>query len=291
MTEPVINTRDGAEQKDINVPSSPRHPEANEEVKELPQGQFPDIDLGGLSQSDSDSDVGESEQGGFINGNTSHNRNTDNGVPAASAMATKNESQTTAIQDTNGVNNGDIEADAMFPSITPTFEQAYEDASKEFTTHKPITAQQQSRLVNYIDEELLKIQRKFVKTQSGQIRLSLNDILNDLLPLLKMIWLSITRSSNTTFEYFVRILTDLEEYFLHYQIPDHTQEFFETLQFIDVRISFLYDERICNRTQFIRILSVVSRLRILLISKLSNNFNPLIELESSKIFEGVLERS
>lgn len=274
----------------MKIPDSPLHPRANEEINELPEGQLPDIDLNPDLESEDDNQ----EENQQVNGNTQEEGGF---IPAMAQVVPEPFNEGLPPDHTNGHMTEkpsvaeDLEEEMNFPSITPTLEQAYEDAQQEFQTHQVINGTQQSRLINYLDEELLKIQRKFVKTQSGQVRVTINDILLDLMPLLKLIWMSITANSNNTIEYFLKILTDLEDYLMHFPVPNPTNIMFETLQYIDVRISYLYDQKLYNSTQFVRTLSIVSRLRMELITKLSNSSSTVIELESSKLFEGILERS
>lgn len=258
------------------VPSSPRHPGANEEVKELPEGQLPDIGLDAGSQSDEDYEG--PNDGGFI------------------PQVRPEPFDTNANIDENLQRHPsvDVEGNIDFPSITPTFEQAYEDTDKQFITHTPITSAQQSRLINYLDDKLLAIQREFVKTVSGELNSSLNDILQQLFPLMRMVWISITRTNNTNIEYFIKMLTEMEDYFKSLKVPVDNSSgprlIFETIQFLDVKTSYLYDHQLCSSTQFVRILSLAPRLRRLLITELSESSDTLIELECSKLFEGVLER-
>lgn len=247
-----------------SIPPSPEHPQGDEEVKELPQGGF-DIDLNPGISSDEDDEV--------IDNNKSHD------LSQAIDVAHVN---------TNGMDDFEIKD---VPTITSSFEEEYELVKDELNSHDSISLSQQSKFVNYIDEELLKLQRKFVKTQSGEIRFELTELIVELKQILKLIWRSISVSSHNNIEYFIKILNDLEDYFEFYPKFDSESGIFQCVQYIDVRIALLHDEKLLQPTQFVRILSIVSRLRMILISKIYRNDDVAIEIEISKIFEGILDRS
>lgn len=265
----------------FQVPDSPAHPAANEEVRHLPEGTF-EIDL----NPDLDEDDDEDEQGGFVK----------IVPPTANLISLLNrQSETIQQEEQTGIKRPDYqeeEEDMEFPSITPTFENAYESTKTDFASHSQITSGQQSKLVNYLDDELLKIQRMFVKTQSGELNLKVNDIIEPLFTNLKIIWLSISPESPNNIEYFLKIINDSEDYFGYFDFNgDSNKPVFEFLQFLDVKLSFLHDIKLLSPTQLVRLLSTINRLRIVLIEKFSTRSNSIVELEVSKIFEGLLERS
>lgn len=248
-----------------SIPPSPEHPQGDEELKELPEGQF-DIDLNpGISSDEDDESIDNNKSGDISQANDEAHVN--------------NEYET---------DNFDVE---NVPTITSSFDEEYGNVKVELDSHQPISLSQQSKFVNYIDEELLKLQRKFVKTQSGEIRFNLNQLINELDQNLKLIWRSISIASHNNIEYFIKILNDMEDYFEFY--PQFTSDsgIFKTIQFIDVRIALLHDKKLLQPTQFVRILSIISRLRMMVISKIYRNDDVTIEIEISKIFEGILDRS
>lgn len=263
-----------------NIPQSPPHPEPNEEVKQLPSGQL-NIDLNPDLQSDDDSDfvpvkqaTDNEDEGGFIRPQG----------PRFDPLL-MNELSMEKLEEPV------IDKPIQVDQLTKSFEEAYELATGEFESHDPISDIQQSKLVNYLDEELLKIQRLFVKTQSGEISLTLDDILHPILTNLQVIWLSISVTSSTNVEYFIKVLNDLEDYLAFYKISNPSL-LFSLLQFIDVRLSYLYDIRVFSPTGYVRTLSIITRLRILVLDRFSRQeANNTVEVEISKVFEGLLERS
>lgn len=273
------------------VPDSPLHPDANEEVHHLPEGTL-DIDLNpDLEDEDEDEQEEREEEGGFVKV-----------MPQSSNILLLN-NQSESMQDQES-NRGRIvtdqkeegeeeeEEDINFPSITPTFENAYESTKSDFITHTQVSPAQQSKLVNYLDDELLQIQRKFVKAQSGEFKVLVNDIIEPLLSNLKVIWLSISPTSSNNIEYFLKIINDSEDYFQYFEFDGPSNKLvFEFLQYLDVKLSFLHDVKLLSPTQLVRLLSTINRLRLILIEKFSKKSNSIVELEVSKIFEGLLERT
>lgn len=266
-------TNDGMNLKE---PKSPEHSKPREFSE--PEQKL-NIDLNPeLSESDSGDAVGDDgedvivqkpvhEEGGFINNNQGSNN-----------IIVDESDDNEYMSDVIDLRNKD--------TITSIFEEAYEQVAQEFH-HPPLTSGQHSGFVNNTDEQLLKIQRKFVKTQSGETYHSLLELINGLFAALKVIWLSINPNSTSALEYFIKILNDLEDYISHYDI---VPELFELCQFIDVRLSFLMDKGLFSRTQLIRVTAIVNRLRMMIITKVTNP-SPVYEIEVSKLFEGILERS
>ena len=75
-----------------------------------------------------------------------------------------------------------------------------------------ITSAQQSKLINYIDETLLQIQRKFIKQQTElEINYSLIQLLQELSTVISVIWVSIQQKLVLygQIEYYIKILGDL----------------------------------------------------------------------------------
>lgn len=245
-----------------SAPPSPIHPNGDEEVQELPQGTF-DIDLNPNISDDNDS--------------TASIPNQDTQLPVEAWQIQNN---------APGVMPGhDID------NLTSSFDEAYGIIKSEFHSHDAISNIQQSKFINYIDDELLIIQRKFIKAQSGQITYELPSLNENLVTVLKLIWLSISPNNVNNVEYLLKILTDLEDYIELYKVINAASGIFQLVQFLDVRLSFLYDLKFLSSTQYVRALSVVSRLRMIIISKFIRTDDLVIELEISKLFEGILDRS
>ncbi|ODV79318.1 uncharacterized protein CANTADRAFT_52054 [Suhomyces tanzawaensis NRRL Y-17324] len=183
------------------------------------------------------------------------------------------------------------------PSVTMPFDSVYSYLQSQILpVSEPITPAQQSKFINYLDEELLKIQRKFIKDQADTIETySLSQLQKELLVLIKLIWVSITKR-NKLFgqaDYLIKILGDLEDYLFHYktifvlqnQVPvisgterSKLIQFFEFFQDIDSKLSLLMDgyevgnttEKLSS-TQVVRLIPLASRLRIQIVSSLDTN--------------------
>lgn len=232
--------------------------------------------------------------------------------------------------------------------ITLPFNESYQLLKQEFQNtltnlgQSQITSAQQSKLINYIDETLLQIQRKFIKQQTElEINYSLIQLLQELSTVISVIWVSIQQKLVLygQIEYYIKILGDLEDYVNNYKTlfnetwsknnnlhinMQNLVIFFKFWQKIDLQLSFLIDGYNIvlnngnqqtklikmNVTELTRLLPIVTRLRIAIISKIdglrmrlkknqeNNNDNDatsniltIFELEISRLFEGILERS
>ena len=233
----------------------------------------------------------------------------------------------------------DVEINQLH-QITLPFNESYQLLKQEFQNtltnlgQSQITSAQQSKLINYIDETLLQIQRKFIKQQRElEINYSLIQLLQELSTVISVIWVSIQQKLVLygQIEYYIKILGDLEDYVNNYKTlfnetwsknnnlhinMQNLVIFFKFWQKIDLQLSFLIDGNQqtklikMNVTELTRLLPIVTRLRIAIISKIdglrmrlkknqeNNNDNDatsniltIFELEISRLFEGILERS
>lgn len=240
----------------------------------------------------------------------------------------------------------------LIHQITEPFQQIYLQFKNNFDSSPqahPITSAQESRFINIIDEQLLQIQRKFVKQQSDtKITYSCSNLIMDLDGVLDTLWLLIQLKQRLfgQQDYYIKILGDLEDYINHYRrifdeiwIDSNVQgkfldleikkvgAFFKFLQKLDLQLSLLIDgyylhsgkvqtvnldadtqqqkqsigqdlQRFSS-TGLTRLLLIISRTRLAIIEKidavrvkvLQQEIRDLLELEVSRIFEGVLERS
>lgn len=241
----------------------------------------------------------------------------------------------------------DVEINQLH-QITLPFNESYQLLKQEFQNtltnlgQSQITSAQQSKLINYIDETLLQIQRKFIKQQTElEINYSLIQLLQELSTVISVIWVSIQQKLVLygQIEYYIKILGDLGDYVNNYKTlfnetwsknnnlhinMQNLVIFFKFWQKIDLQLSFLIDGYNIvlnngnqqtklikmNVTELTRLLPIVTRLRIAIISKIdglrmrlkknqeNNNDNDatsniltIFELEISRLFEGILERS
>lgn len=325
-------------QQEINSPPTPIHPAPNEELtNDLPTGIIADsnIDLNPdlYDDDDDDDDVQEQEQKQLIEQNEhvtmpyiQQLQHQDASV-SVSASATESELEDVDI--------------TQLQQITLPFNESYQLLKLSFenstNNNGNITTGQQSKFINYLDEILLQIQRKYIKQKTESVMIySLIELLQDLSNVINLIWVSIQQKLVLfgQIEYYIKILGDLEDYVSNYphlfneswstgsgshrhlQIDmQNLVIFFKFWQKIDLQLSFLIDGynvdingngklMKMNTTEITRLLPIISRLRILIISKIDmirgklkhgddhdDNILNIFEVEISRIFEGVLERT
>ncbi|KAL6452997.1 hypothetical protein SBY92_000342 [Candida maltosa Xu316] len=296
---------------EISSPPTPIHPAPNEEVtNELPSGvtlSDANIDLNpDLYDDDVDVNEDEANQKPVTNGDIAQPR-----LPIVQQLQQEDELVVTTDSDLEDVDINQLQ------QITLPFNESYQLLKINFDNagQDVISPAQQSKLINYIDEQLLQIQRKFIKQQTESVVMySLIDLIQDLTNIINLIWVSIEQKSGIygQIEYYIKILGDLEDYLGNYATlfneswsshgklrldMQNLVIFFKFWQKLDLHLSFLIDGftingRIMkmNGTETTRLLPIVSRLRILIISKI-DMIRSKLKLEISRIFEGVLERT
>lgn len=216
-------------------------------------------------------------------------------------------------------------------SFTLPFEEFHETTIRQFQSHtglQHVTEAQQSRLVNYLDGELLEIQRRFIKNQADSDEIyPLENLLEDVARILDLVWFLV---NPTTIlygqdEYFIRVTGDLEDWLNYYDFPtfdgldaNHSaalNRLFSFMQSLDSRLSFLVDGFDVNGTlqsmsgtEVVRLVPIVSRIRFMLITKLDPSRTKLMQMkalgvesaadvlnkldvEIGRLFEGVLDRT
>lgn len=215
----------------------------------------------------------------------------------------------------------DTEPDPQIDLWTLTFDDAFEIQRIQFekTAAETLSLPQQSRFVSFLDEELLHIQRHFVKHQAGEQPYPLELLLADVQRVLDLVWV-LVNSSNSLYgqeEYLVKICGDLEDWIVQYDLMPNKKQmaladgfflrFFAFFQSLDTRLSFLIDGFVArgrtqkmSPTQFVRLGPIVSRLRFEIITRLDpvreyleRTGLPLLnklDVEIGRLFEGVLER-
>mmetsp|Transcript_9339 Transcript_9339/g.11636 ORF Transcript_9339/g.11636 Transcript_9339/m.11636 type:complete len:306 (+) Transcript_9339:57-974(+) len=254
----------------MDSPPTPLHPAANEEVNVIPEGALPS---GTIANLDLNPDLYDEDTDQNDTGNDDKANKDD--------VIMKNE-----IDDYDDGQSYELEA------LTSSFDKQYELLQVEFeksTNHNQIATYQQSKLINYVDEQLLAIQRKFIKNQADTNELySFFQLINELSKVFDLVWYSINTRSGLfgQQDYLIKLMDDMEDYVAHYRLFEDTDDFgtlelqlldyFTFFQVMDLRISFLIDgfsmesnrvEKL-NNTQIVRLSPVASRLRILIISKL-----------------------
>lgn len=223
----------------------------------------------------------------------------------------------------------DVDTTVKVDLWTLPFDDAYELQKKHFALHsnlEVIAEWQQSKFINYLDGELLQVQRRFIKNQAETEEIYLlNQLLQDVAKILDLIWYLIN-TNNKLYgqeEYFIKIAGDLEDWVAYYRIDvcgkmhvteAHLLRFFSFFQTFDTRLSFLIDGYTVglapvkmSSTELIRLTPIISRLRLEIVSKFdlsraqlthmkelgSGDANALLnklDVEIGRLFEGVLER-
>lgn len=216
---------------------------------------------------------------------------------------------------------GYSEPEPVIDLWTLTFDSAFEVQRAQFEkSHtETLTLSQQSRLVSFLDDQLLQIQRRFVKHQAGEQLYQLEQLLVDVQQALDLVWVLVNPSNHLygQEEYFIRVCGDMEDWIVHYNLMPNTNQlelgesfflrFFSFFQSLDIRLSLLIDGFVAqgkpqkmSNTQLVRLGPIVSRLRFEIISRLDpvrahleKTALPLLnklDVEIGRLFEGVLER-
>ncbi|KAG5422093.1 hypothetical protein I9W82_001186 [Candida metapsilosis] len=265
-------------------PPSPVHPAPNEEIKpeSLPTTQLQNDDLDLNPDLYDDNEEGDSSSlGQTKETNMGDAPNVNNEAPSATGGLLLQQQQEeekqeqansnslmTNLSHSNEFDNIDL---SNIRQVTLPFEEEYQlfrktiinsrtvecKNSNESTTtndRTKLTSRQQSKFINYIDEQLLQVQRKFIKQQStDSVIYPFISLIKDLDPILDVIWVSITGNNNTYSngnvngvynggntisstsntnssgggstmssvlfgqeEYYIKILGDLEDFITHY---------------------------------------------------------------------------
>lgn len=235
----------------------------------------------------------------------------------------------TEAQEDNAEDN-DPDSSGIYINLwTMPFDDAYDLLKAQFLKNwnqPKVTEAQQSKFVNYLDHELLQVQRKFIKNQADTAELySLQQLLHDIGTILDLIWF-LVNPNNKLYgqeEYFLRIIGDLEDWVAYYGLPIYDAadtssaelyKFFNFFQAFDTRLSFLIDGYQVNgetaklsSTEIVRLVPIVSRLRLEIVSKLdpsrskltraktlgneqANDLLNILDVEIGRLFEGILER-
>lgn len=259
-------------------PPTPLHPAPNEEVKDLPLGPVESLDL---NPDLYDDDLEESDNDPTTLNSSSLQPNAAPGTGSMGAGGFLREAATRAL-------SGSTQSDLL---LTTPFETAFAATKDDFSRHShPSTLPQQSKLINYVDTELLKVQRRFVKSQAGEIeRYPILDLLHDLDQIVNLVWY-LANPSNKLFgqpSYFIKILNDLEDYVVHYELVDLLRDarlhalgklalFFAFFQGLDLKLAFFIDGyttangsfEMMSGTDLVRLTAVASRVRVAVITQL-----------------------
>lgn len=287
----------------MSAPPSPPHPLPNEEISQLPEGQLPGATIDDLELNpDLYNDVSDDE---LDNVNVNGALEVPNGDDSSKSNSNNNVE--------NVKENDETEKEVEAPSFTLAFDSALELTQADFNSNSAnatvLTLLQQSKFINYIDEGLLAIQRRFIKSHiEGEAAYPMMELLKDLSKTLDLIWYSINLKSKLFGQqhYFIKIMGDLEDYISklnigqllsapNFELSNEDEadlmELFFMLQNLDVRLSFLFDGFIqesgnsmqkLSGTEAVRLGPIVSRLRVIVVDKLEGFRSKLAQSSSNK---------
>lgn len=259
-------------------PPTPLHPAPNEEVKELPLGPVESLDLN-PDLYDDDLEDTDSSTRNPIGTNLQPKPAPETKVATAGGFFKE-----TASRALPGYAQSDL-------LLTTPFETAFAATKEDFLHHSHhSTLGQQSKLINYVDTELLKVQRRFVKSQAGEIeQYPILELLQDVEKIVDLVWY-LANASNKLFgqpSYFIKIMNDLEDYVVHYKLSDllpdarlnavgNLTRFFTFFQGLDLKLAFFIDgydtsnghKEKMSATDLVRLTAVASRVRVVIITQL-----------------------
>lgn len=215
----------------------------------------------------------------------------------------------------------------LYQLWTLPFDEALERLESTTKGSSLLTLSQQSKFITYIDDQLLQIQRAFIKNQAETKEVySLRQLLTDLHTIVDLIWCLINPKSSLfgQEEYFVRILGDLEDWVGYYDLrvlDPKDRDSIETLkslfvffQVLDTRLLFLMDgypvddTSVCkmSTTEIVRLAPIVARIRLSIVNRLENSrlilsrnapndpasriYMNILEMEVGRLMEGTIER-
>ena len=212
---------------DISSPPTPIHPAPNEELTNgVPTNTLladSNIDLNPDLYEEEEMDIEEATSNIVDEISPENLTSNDPALQPQSGNASNddiNDATTNADSDLE-----DVEINQLH-QITLPFNESYQLLKQEFQNtltnlgQSQITSAQQSKLINYIDETLLQIQRKFIKQQTElEINYSLIQLLQELSTVISVIWVSIQQKLVLygQIEYYIKILGDLEDYVNNYK--------------------------------------------------------------------------
>lgn len=178
-----------------------------------------------------------------------------------------------------------------------------------------LSSSQQSKFVNYVDEKLLHIQRRFVQS-FGLSELGykkIDELLADVKQLLNFVWLSIDNNGQTQFtkeqyremkstnfgqtDYIIRIAGDLLEYISKLDVDDESaRTILKLLHSLDEKFAKLIDGDVpggkgINRTECVRVNGIAERTRITVADVFEKQKIEGFHYELSKIYDQVLDRT
>jgi hypothetical protein len=176
--------------------------------------------------------------------------------------------------------------EVAFLDLNPELEQ-----EQSMGPRHRLSVTQQSKFINYVDEKLLEIHRKFVKTV-GMGQYSSAEILGDLQQLVEFIWLSIHREDSRSLfgqvDYLLTIAGDLLEFVDKLTVHGVSSDVLELLDSLDNKFVVLLP--IMKQTEVVRLVSIAERTRPLVFTSFEKANVTGYHDELAKVYERVLER-
>lgn len=159
---------------------------------------------------------------------------------------------------------------------------------------------QQERLRTYLDEELMRITRKYIHRLSEDATNkygSFAELIADLDRIVELIWYSIKatigpngRALSFGFsQYLIRIADELVDFIEGYASEPCPQETIRILQKLGMMLANLIDTKVLNRTETIRLESIAERTRIEVTKAFQGIHGYRVELV--QVYEDVLDRT
>ncbi|KAK9469440.1 hypothetical protein V1512DRAFT_8255 [Lipomyces arxii] len=162
---------------------------------------------------------------------------------------------------------------------------------------RQLSSAQQSKLINYLDDQLLQISRKYVKkfSDSGNAEtyLSLDPLLDDISKVVDLLWYSVSATSTTFIQtqYLIKIADDLNDYMSTLKADSHDKLFIFLRKMDKILFRLIVGDipshnRMSN-TERTRLESVAERTRVLMVSLLSAVGG--YEVDVTRVYDAVLE--
>ncbi|KAK9347204.1 hypothetical protein V1522DRAFT_435131 [Lipomyces starkeyi] len=161
-----------------------------------------------------------------------------------------------------------------------------------------ISSAQQSKLINYLDEQLLYISRKYVRKFSDtgppdSVYYTIEPLLEDLTKVVDLIWYSVSTTSTPFIQsqYLLRIADDLNDSIpsLPIALPDKVFSFLRKLDkiFYKLIVGDIPSHKRMSNTEKARLESIVERTRVDIVTVMSPFGGH--ELDITRVYEAVLE--
>jgi len=270
-----------------HAPNSPLHPAADQEVNGLPDEILPESELD------------------FLDLNPDLEARAQSREASVAQTPVNPEPRATQVQSDHHFDRMEDFQPVLVPSpLNPS----------KLSNGRRLSLAQQSKFINYVDERLLHIQRRFTQSFGlGELGYrSINELITDVKQLLNFIWYSIgsdddgdkerkeyLHQDSTNFgqsEYLIRIAGDLVEYVGKMEInQDSAINVLKLMKSLDEKFARLIDGKVpggekLRGTEQVRISGIAERSRLLMVELFEREKIEGFHYELSKIYDESLER-